>query len=97
TSLLFHHFSCRRNREACCPCLLSREKNDFDGKIMASSSESSSSVGEQLRRDIPPPKHVIRVMKEEDISQVLEIWRIIGLHEGTQTIQSFMKVDPEGF
>lgn len=64
---------------------------------MASSSESSSSVGEQLRRDIPPPKHVIRLMKEEDISQVLEIWRLIGLHEGTQTIQSFMKVDPEGF
>ena len=36
-------------------------------------------------------------MKVEDIAEVLDIWKSIGLYEETRTIQSFMSVDPEGF
>ena len=36
-------------------------------------------------------------MRLEDIAEVLDVWKSIGLHEGTCTIQSFMSVDPEGF
>lgn len=39
----------------------------------------------------------VRRMEVSDVPQVLEIWKSIGLHEGTQTIQSFMAVDPQGF
>lgn len=44
-----------------------------------------------------PPKYYIRNMTSDDVQQVLEIWRENGLHEGTHTIQSFLKVDPKGF
>ena len=36
-------------------------------------------------------------MTEEDVPQVLQIWGDNNLHEGTYTIQSFLRVDPEGF
>lgn len=36
-------------------------------------------------------------MEEKDIHEVAEVWRLIGLHEGIETIRSFMHVDPEGF
>ena len=36
-------------------------------------------------------------MTEEDVPQVLQIWGDNNLHEGTHTIQSFLRVDPEGF
>lgn len=39
----------------------------------------------------------IRKMEPKDVDQVLQIWRVIGLHEGTRTIHSFMAVDAEGF
>jgi ribosomal protein S18 acetylase RimI-like enzyme len=43
------------------------------------------------------PKHHIRNMTDNDVQQVLNIWGENGLHEGTHTIQSFLKVDPNGF
>ena len=43
------------------------------------------------------PKYHIRPMKDEDVGRVLQIWGDNNLHEGTHTIQSFLKVDPEGF
>ncbi|OTF76728.1 GNAT family acetyltransferase-like protein, partial [Euroglyphus maynei] len=39
----------------------------------------------------------VRQMTIEDVTTVLEIWAKNNLHEGTQTIQSFMVQDPEGF
>lgn len=39
----------------------------------------------------------IRQMKVDDIEAVLEIWALNNLHEGTNTIQSFMVQDSEGF
>ena len=48
-------------------------------------------------KPLPTPSVAVRRMKEEDVDQVLKLWTEIGLHEGTQTIQSFMSVDPEGF
>ena len=46
---------------------------------------------------VPPPPHHIRLMTCEDVHEVLNVWKTIGLHEGTRTIHSFMKVDPNGF
>ena len=43
------------------------------------------------------PHYKLRLMKLQDIPEVLDVWKSIGLHEGTCTIQSFMSVDPEGF
>jgi hypothetical protein len=43
------------------------------------------------------PKYHIRNMTDNDVQQVLKIWGENGLHEGTHTIQSFLKVDPNGF
>lgn len=43
------------------------------------------------------PDTFIRLMHENDVPRVLDIWRQIGLHEGLETIQSFMQVDPQGF
>ncbi|XP_054164317.1 uncharacterized protein LOC128962023 [Oppia nitens] len=43
------------------------------------------------------PNYHIRYMTETDVPEVLQIWGDNNLHEGTHTIQSFLKVDPEGF
>jgi hypothetical protein len=43
------------------------------------------------------PAHFIRKMEQEDVEEVAEVWRLIGLHEGIQTIRTFMQVDPDGF
>src|SRR5699024_4605328 len=47
----------------------------------------------------PPsmPQYRIRRMRVEDVPAVLEIWADNDLHEGIDTIQSFMAVDPDGF
>ncbi|XP_075678268.1 holothin acyltransferase-like isoform X2 [Dermatophagoides pteronyssinus] len=42
-------------------------------------------------------KFRVRQMTINDINTVLGIWAKNNLHEGTQTIQSFMIQDPEGF
>ena len=42
-------------------------------------------------------KFRVRQMTINDVNTVLEIWAKNNLHEGTQTIQSFMIQDPEGF
>ena len=42
-------------------------------------------------------KYHVRRMKFEDIDEVLKVWKEIGLYEGTNTIQSFLTIDPEGF
>ena len=47
--------------------------------------------------EVKKDEFVVRKMTREDVEQVLEVWREIGLHEGTQTIYSFMAVDPDGF
>lgn len=39
----------------------------------------------------------VRQMKVDDVEAVLEIWALNNLHEGTNTIQSFMVQDSEGF
>ena len=66
---------------------------------MASDEESSvcdaGSRGRKPLRQAPP--HLIRQMEEKDIPEVAEVWRLIGLHEGIETIRSFMQVDPQGF
>lgn len=46
-----------------------------------------------------PGKHKfhIRYMEIWDVPEVLEVWKEIGLYEGTHTIESFIKIDPKGF
>jgi len=36
-------------------------------------------------------------MKLSDVPEVLEIWKEVGLYEGTHSIDSFLEVDPNGF
>ena len=43
------------------------------------------------------PVFYVRKMIEDDVNEVLEIWGENDLHEGTETIKSFSKVDPDGF
>ena len=43
------------------------------------------------------PVFYVRKMIEDDVNEVLEIWGENDLHEGTETIKSFLKVDPDGF
>lgn len=43
------------------------------------------------------PKYRIRRMRMEDVEEVLKIWAENDLHEGIDTIQSFMRADPHGF
>lgn len=42
-------------------------------------------------------KFHIRYMETWDVPEVLEVWKEIGLYEGTHTIDSFLKIDPKGF
>lgn len=58
--------------------------------------ESPSTSTSQPQQN-PMPQFRIRRMHETDVSQVLEIWAENNLHEGTGTIQSFLRVDPNGF
>ena len=64
---------------------------------MPVTSKESSGTTTTTNDKLSPPSVIVRRMKEEDVDQVLKLWTEIGLHEGTQTIQSFMSVDPEGF
>lgn len=63
---------------------------------MMSQYAMNSNVGSDNEQMHSPLKYHIRVMTEDDVQQVLRIWRDNNLHEGTHTIQSFLKVDPEG-
>lgn len=61
---------------------------------------TDQTAGSSVRKRNPlrqAPAHLIRQMHEQDIEEVAEVWRLIGLHEGIQTIRSFMQVDPSGF
>uniref|UniRef100_T1KSU3 N-acetyltransferase domain-containing protein n=1 Tax=Tetranychus urticae TaxID=32264 RepID=T1KSU3_TETUR len=42
-------------------------------------------------------KYHVRLMRLDDVDEVLQVWKSIGLYEGTNTIQSFHAIDPEGF
>lgn len=58
----------------------------------------SEEVKTELEKSVilPPPHHIRRMVKW-DVPEVLEVWKEIGLHEGTHTIESFLEVDPQGF
>lgn len=43
------------------------------------------------------PKYEVRLMNDDDIEQVLDIWSEIGLYEGLHSIQTFKKIDEFGF
>lgn len=69
--------------------------------IISSVQQASSGEGILRSSSLPcrqsEPYYKLRLMKLEDVPEVLDVWKSIGLHEGTHTIQSFMSVDPEGF
>lgn len=73
------------------------------GKSLVSATISQASASDGILRSssLPcrqsKPQYKLRLMREEDVPEALDVWRSIGLHEGTCTIQSFMSVDPEGF
>ncbi|GFQ90605.1 acetyltransf_18 domain-containing protein [Trichonephila clavata] len=53
----------------------------------------------QLQQKVEPlPRHSIeiRTMREEDISQLMNLRRQLGIHDATSSVQSWMAVDPEG-
>lgn len=43
------------------------------------------------------PRYEIRLMRDDDIDEVLDIWKEIGLYEGKHSIQTFKTIDPKGF
>lgn len=43
------------------------------------------------------PEYEIRLMKKEDIPQVLDLWRETGFLEGTHSVDTWFEYDPEGF
>ena len=43
------------------------------------------------------PEYEIRLMKKEEIPQVLDLWRETNLSEGTYSIDTWYEYDPEGF
>lgn len=48
------------------------------------------------KKKICPP-YEIRLMSDNDIDEVLDIWKEIGLYEGKHSIQTFKKIDNKGF
>ena len=43
------------------------------------------------------PEYEIRLMKREEIPDVLDLWRETGLSEGTHSVETWFEYDPEGF
>lgn len=58
---------------------------------------------EELLYENHGQKFLIRPMRtvgqegRDEVASVLSLWAKIGLHEGTETIQSFASIDPKGF
>ncbi|CAL1288341.1 unnamed protein product [Larinioides sclopetarius] len=40
---------------------------------------------------------IVRCMTWDDVPQVVEIWKDTGLAEGTHTVHTFFRFDPDGF
>lgn len=43
------------------------------------------------------PEYEIRLMKREELPQVLDLWRETHLSEGTFSLDTWYEYDPEGF
>lgn len=43
------------------------------------------------------PRYEVRLMTDDDIDEVLDIWKEIGLYEGKHSIQTFKAIDPNAF